>query len=107
MIKSMSMFSWHTPRLGWKLLNEPRKNNRGMVHGANHQLVECVFDVGTLVMEDMNKGIDLANVGIESLDVLLFLYVVDNQGIEYLGARGGHLGRGKIGRRVYNEFFYR
>jgi hypothetical protein len=22
------MFSWHTPRLGWKLLNEPRKHNR-------------------------------------------------------------------------------
>jgi hypothetical protein len=49
---------------------------RGRVHGVPHQLVECffdVFDVGTLVMEDMNRGIDLANVGIESLDVLLVL----------------------------------
>jgi hypothetical protein len=42
-------------------------------------LVECVFDVfdvGTLVLEDLNGGIELANVGIESLDVLLVLDVV-------------------------------
>jgi hypothetical protein len=27
-MKFVPMFSWHAPRLGWKLLNEPRKPNR-------------------------------------------------------------------------------
>jgi hypothetical protein len=52
---------------------------RGRVQGATHQLVECVFDVfdgGTLVLEGLNGGIELANVGIEGLDVLLVLDVV-------------------------------
>ena len=67
---------------------------KGRVQGAVHQLVECVFDRfdgGTLVMEDMNGGIELVNVGIESLDVLLVLEVVRNQGIEFLGLYGIHL----------------
>jgi hypothetical protein len=64
-------------------------------------LVEClfdVFDVGTLVLEDLNEGIKLANVGIDSLDFLLVLYVFSNQGIELLGVGGFHLGRGENGQ---------
>ena len=71
---------------------------RGRVQGETHQLVECVFDVGTLVLEYMNRGIELANVGIESLDVLLILDVLGNQCIEFLGVGGFHLGRDKNGQ---------
>jgi hypothetical protein len=45
-------------------------------------------------LEGLNRGIELANVGIESLDVLLVVEVVNNQGIEFLGVGGDHLGRG-------------
>jgi hypothetical protein len=34
---------------------------RGRVQGMPHQLVKCgfdVFDVGTLVLEDLNRGIE-------------------------------------------------
>jgi hypothetical protein len=61
---------------------------RGRVQGMAHQLVKCVFDVfdvGTLVLEGLNRGIELANVGIDILDVLLVLDVVNNQCIEFLG----------------------
>jgi hypothetical protein len=47
-----------------------------------HQLVKCifdVFDVGTLVLEDLNRGIVHANVGVGILDVLLIMNVVNNQ----------------------------
>jgi hypothetical protein len=59
-----------------------------------HQLFKCVFDVfdvGTLVLEDLNRGIEQDNVGIDILDVLLVLEVVSNQCIEFLGMSGGHL----------------
>jgi hypothetical protein len=58
------------------------------------QLIKCgfdVFDVGTLVMEELNIGIERANVSIDILDVCLSLEVVSNQFIEFLGAGGGHL----------------
>jgi hypothetical protein len=74
---------------------------RGRVQGVTYQLVECAFDVfdcGTLVLEDMNRGIDLSNVGIYGLDVLLVIGIVGNQGIEFLGMGGCHLGRGKNGQ---------
>jgi hypothetical protein len=51
---------------------------KGRVQGVVHQLVECVFELfdvflgGTLVLEGLNGGIELANVGIEGLDVLLY-----------------------------------
>jgi hypothetical protein len=64
-------------------------------------LVECSFDVfdgGTLVLGNLNRGIKLANVGIGSLDVLLVLDVVRKQGIELLGMVHFHLGRGKNGQ---------
>jgi hypothetical protein len=53
---------------------------------------------GTLVLEGLNGGIELANVGIEGLDVLLVLDVFRNQGIEFLVVGGFHLGRGKNGQ---------
>jgi hypothetical protein len=66
-------------------------------------LVECVFDVfdgGTLALEDLNGVIEITNVGIESLDVLFVMDVVENQVIEFLGMGVGHLGRGKNGQVV-------
>jgi hypothetical protein len=56
---------------------------------VSHQLVECVFDVFvgcTLVLQGLNGGIELANVGIEGFDVLLDLDVVGNKGIDFLVA---------------------
>jgi hypothetical protein len=68
---------------------------RGRVQGAAHQLGECVFDVFAFFLEGLNRGIEPAKVGIDSLDVLLVPEIVDNQVIEFLGMGGGHLGRGK------------
>jgi hypothetical protein len=67
---------------------------RGRVFGTSHQLVKCgfnVFYVATLVLEDLNIGIERANVGIDSLDFLLALEVVNNQCIDFLGMSGGHV----------------
>jgi hypothetical protein len=51
-----------------------------------------------LVLEDLNGGIDIVNVGIESLDFLLVLYVVKNQHIDFLFVDIGQLDRGKNGQ---------
>jgi hypothetical protein len=62
---------------------------KGRFERETCQLVKCVFNVfdgGTLVLEDMNEGIEIDNVGFESLYTILVLDVIGNQGIQVLGA---------------------
>jgi hypothetical protein len=43
---------------------------RGRVQGMTHKFVKCffdVFDVGTLVLDDLNRAIEHSNVGIDIL----------------------------------------
>jgi len=70
---------------------------RGRVLGTTHEVFKCdfevfnVFDMGTLVLEGLNRQIDWDKVVIYILDVFLLLVVVNNQGIELLGSGGCHL----------------
>jgi len=51
--------------------------------------------MGTLFLEDINSGIDGANVGTKMLDFYFVLIVFSNQGIEFLGSCHSHLEKGE------------
>jgi hypothetical protein len=100
-MKVIGMRTLEMGRVGLFMIGRLFKRVR--VQGADHPLVKCVFDIldgETLFMEVLNGGIELDNVGINGLDIFLVLDVVGNQGIDFLGTGGFHLGRGKNGQAV-------